>query len=355
MYQAVLIVSRISRKNHLSRCELPAFLRIPNFRIPTHRVSQVRFAKRRILRSVILASPIYLVLLTLHSAIAAQAPIPADRIPDESSVPVIEIKGALVKISQAINIPVENGGVLTEVAIGEGQLIKKGDLIGRLNDAELQIQLERALLESQIASLNSESRVDIEYARKSRDVAAAELQRSEQANLRVTNSIPLTRIEKQKLERDRTELQLEQAERDSRIAKLNFNLAQNAVAHAQSQLAKAKILAPADGMIVSLEKHVGEWIESSQTLAKMVRVDRLRIEGFLPAESARWIKIGQPVTISFQPDWIDESISGTIVFVSPEANPVNLNVQIWAEFDNRDGRFVPGIRGDIMIPPRVRQ
>jgi multidrug resistance efflux pump len=241
---------------------------------------------------------------------------------------------------------------LTELAVREGQLVKKGDLIVRLNDDELQIQLERAQIEHQIAAMAAESQVDIEYARKSRDVAAADLQRSEQANLRVKNSIPQARIEKQKLEKDRTVLQLEKAQRDFRIAQLNANLAKNEVKNAQSQLNKAKILSPADGMIVSVENQPGEWVEPSQTLARMVRVDRLRIEGFLPAESARLIEVGQPVTINFQPDWIRESVPGKIVFVSPEANPVNLNVQIWAEFDNPEGRFLPGIRGDIMIEPQ---
>ena len=208
-----------------------------------------------------------------------------------------------------------------------------------------------AQLEYEIASLTAESQIDIEYARKSRDVAAADLARSEQANLRVKNSIPLARIEKQKLERDRTVLQLEKAQRDSRIAQLKSSLAENEVKQAQAQLAKSKIFAPADGMIVSVESLAGEWVEPRQTLARMVRIDRLRIEGFLPAESARSIEVGQRVAIQFQQDWINESVPATIVFVSPEANPVNLNVQIWAEFDNLDGRFVPGIRGDLLIEP----
>ena len=88
--------------------------------------------------------PLCLWLMAFHAGVAAQSPDTSNDPSPESNAAALKIKGALVKISQSINIPVESGGVLLELSVREGQLVKKGDLIGRLNDNDLQIQFERA-------------------------------------------------------------------------------------------------------------------------------------------------------------------------------------------------------------------
>ena len=40
---------------------------------------------------------------------------------------------------------------------------------------------------------------------------------------------------------------------------------------------------------------------------------------------------------------------GEVVFVSPEVNPVNGQVRVWAEVVNRDNRLRPGLQGTLTI------
>ena len=40
---------------------------------------------------------------------------------------------------------------------------------------------------------------------------------------------------------------------------------------------------------------------------------------------------------------------GEIVFVSPEVNPVNGEVRIWAEIENKDRLLRPGLQGTLAI------
>ena len=261
----------------------------------------------------------------------------------------VVIKNSLVTIAKTVNVPVEQAGVLTELRVREGQIVKRGQLIGKLDDTDMLLHIERAETEKQIAAMTAESRIDIEYARKSRDVALADLRRSEQANLRVTNTVSVAKIARQTLERDRTVLQLQKAERDSRIAGLKAQLAQQDIDIARSQLRKTQVLSPADGMVVAVESEPGEWVEPSQTLIKVVRVDRLRVEGFVTAESARLIKVGMLVEVKFKEDWVNEKVTGEIVFVNPEANPHNMTIQVWAEIDNVNQVLLPGLRGDIHV------
>jgi len=44
---------------------------------------------------------------------------------------------------------------------------------------------------------------------------------------------------------------------------------------------------------------------------------------------------------------------GTVVFLSPEIDPVNSQISIWVEIDNEDLRLRPGMRAKmtIVVPP----
>jgi macrolide-specific efflux system membrane fusion protein len=86
----------------------------------------------------------------------------------------------------------------------------------------------------------------------------------------------------------------------------------------------------------------GEWVEPGQEALRIVNVDRLKAEGFIPAARATADLTGKSVTLEVDGAVSDTVPSGTIVFVSPEVDPITGQVRLWAEIDNRDGRLRPG-------------
>ena len=262
----------------------------------------------------------------------------------------IEIKSALVSIAESVEIPVERAGILVAVNAKTGQSVQLGQLIAKVKDASALLTLDRARHEHELAKMAAASEVDLQYSKKSYDVAVADVQRSEQANLRVANSVPTARLEKQKLERDRTELKLQQARRDLEMAAYRTRLTSNEIQAAQLELAKTEMKSPMAGLVVSIEKRVGEWVDASEVICKVVRTDRLRIEGMLHAKDARRIKVGMPVKVRFIKEWASSGpASGEVVFISPDANPVNSMVQVRAEFANDVAKIPAGIKADIVI------
>ena len=267
---------------------------------------------------------------------------------------LIRIPSAVVKISDSVKIPAEHAGVLVQLQIREGQLVQRNQLIGRVDDSQLRLRQAKARLENQIAQVAAENDVDIRFSEKSKEVAQSDVARSNRANARVPNSISASRLERQILERDRTTLQMEQAQRDFQVAKLKQQLSLNEVQLSQLLLDKTRVLSPMHGMVVSVEKHAGEWVEPSETIARIVRVDRLRVEGFVSAEVASRIRMGTPVEVVFAQDWLKGQIyPGRVVFVSPEANPVNSEVIVWVEIANPGNKLVAGLRGEIRIDPNA--
>ncbi len=268
----------------------------------------------------------------------------------EATRDIIKIPSAVVKVADSVAVPAEHAGALVDVRIKEGQVVKAGDLIAQIRDSELKLLLNKATFEERIAELSGKNDVDIRFHQKSIEVAKADVQRSIQSNNRVGNSVPKAKVERQQLELDRTTLQLEQAQRDFEITNLKTALATNQVELAKVRLMKTQIRSPMTGMVVSLNRKRGEWIESSETFARIVRIDRLKVEGFVDAADAGNIKIGANAKVQFQQSWLkNKDFLGNVVFINPEANPVNSKISIWVEIENTNNQLIPGLRGEIYV------
>jgi macrolide-specific efflux system membrane fusion protein len=73
-----------------------------------------------------------------------------------------------------------------------------------------------------------------------------------------------------------------------------------------------------------------------------VNVDRLKAEGFVAAAQASTDVIGKSVALEVDETQGQKPAAGTLVFVSPEMDPITSQVRVWAEIDNREGRLRPG-------------
>ena len=263
---------------------------------------------------------------------------------------VLRLKGAIVKAPPSIKVPGLRAGLLTKVSVQEGMRVTQGQFLAQIDPAELQLDLEQSMLDHQLAEMNASNSTDRDYFEKSLVVATAEVNRSIAANARVNNSVPLAKLEKQRLEQERAILQLQQANRQLEIAQFRTQLTQSEIKSAEVKLARTKIVAPANGLVVHVAKQSGEWLQQSETVCEIVSTDRLRVEGFTTVAQAARIKTGMPATIEFdQPELKNKRIAGSVTFVAPTANPLNLLVPIWVVIDNHDQHIIAGINGDLII------
>ena len=264
---------------------------------------------------------------------------------------VLRLKGAIVKASPSIKVPGLRDGLLVSVTVQEGMRVTQGQFLAQIDPTESQLDLEQIKLDHQLAVMDASNSTDRDYYEKSLVVATAEVNRSIAANSRVNNSVPLAKLEKQRLEQERATLQLQQANRQLEIAKFRTRLTQSAIKSAEVKLAKAKIVAPANGLVVHVAKQSGEWLQQSETVCEIVSTDRLRVEGFATVAQATQIKTGMSATVELdQPGLKNKRIAGTVTFVAPTANPLNLLVPIWVAIDNRDQQITAGVNGDLIIP-----
>ncbi len=238
---------------------------------------------------------------------------------------------------------------------------------------------EKAKLEiaARISRKQSESDVAVRLAEKSKDIAKYELDRAQKAKESFSGSISNSELNRLTVLFDQRTLEIEKTQEDraisllkpeadlaavqqqaeaitrtqslaaekeqeQQVAQANLELANSELAEAKLQLERRRLKAPFAATVVAVSRQPGEWVEPGSVVLRLIQLDRLRVEGFVSADQATEMKPGQRVQIVF-PGNVGKPVSGEIKFVSPEIEPVNQQVRIWAEFDNPEKRIRPGL------------
>jgi macrolide-specific efflux system membrane fusion protein len=262
------------------------------------------------------------------------------------------IESALVTVIEEAEIPAQVEGLLAAVEVREGKLIEPGGVVARIEDAEVRLTHERARTEFDIARKQAENDLRVRVARKSTDVARAELRRAEESVEKVKKSVSDTELDRLRLAAEKAALEIDQAIHEQEVAGLTSRLKEIEMELARQAVDRRVLTSPISGMVVQVNRHQGEWVQAGKTVVRVLRVDRLRVEGFVAVKNLTGELGGRRVTLTVDlPGMPGTIFEGSVVFVSPEVNPVNGQVRVWAEVDNPKLLLRPGIRGSLTIHP----
>ena len=104
---------------------------------------------------------------------------------------------------------------------------------------------------------------------------------------------------------------------------------------ADNAIERRLIRSPIDGVVVDVAKHEGEWMQPGDTLAHVVRTDKLRVEGYVKIREALPAAVeNRPVTVVVELDGgRREQFQGRIAFVKPVVE--SGDYRVFAEVENR--------------------
>jgi RND family efflux transporter MFP subunit len=259
---------------------------------------------------------------------------------------------SLIRLIEQVDAPAREAGVLADVSAAEGQIVQSGALLARIDDTEARAAAERAQAELEIAELNAANTVHVRFAKKAVEVAQAELRRSAESNEKYPKSISETEMDRLRLTVEKGLLEVEQAEQETRIAAVNRRLKDSDHRAAQHRVQRHAIAAPFSGVVVQVARHQGEWVQPGDVVARILRLDRLRAEGFLKLQSWNEGLSGCPARVLVDlPATPGQEFPGKVVFVDPEIDPVNAQVRIWVEVENRGLQLRPGMRARVVLEP----
>jgi multidrug efflux pump subunit AcrA (membrane-fusion protein) len=256
----------------------------------------------------------------------------------------LAIDGAILKTIETTSVSAQATGMISLLDIKEGAKVQTGQVLGKIRDAGISLQSERAKVAIEVAKKKQGNDIDKRLALKNRAVAENEYKRAVDANSQVRDVYPANELDRLRLLFDRATLESERTTYIQEMAGLDVSIAEIEYRQSLELLERYCITAPCEGVVVAVEKRAGEWVEPGSILLKIVQMDKLRIEGFINSDDASADLLECKATVQVQSGGKLVEKQATVSFISPDANPLNAQVRVFLEVDNRDGRLRPGQR-----------
>jgi RND family efflux transporter MFP subunit len=214
--------------------------------------------------------------------------------------------------AQEATIRAELGGSVTQVAVEEGQSVRVGALLGRIEAQTL----EDARLSAASAVRSAENQLA---------VAQRELERSE----KLVNAGAV-------------------AARELDLAKNNVTAADAQLADAKArlvaatkQLSNAVIRSPINGVVARRTVNRGYIVMSGTELFVVIDPSSMRLEASVPSESLSELQLG--ARVDFTVRGYDQRFEGRVDRIAPQADPTTRQVPIYVAIPNQGGRLVAGL------------
>jgi len=240
------------------------------------------------------------------------------------------------KRQQNFDVP----GVVFEMAVKEGDVVKTGQLLARQNTAadeahlrSLNLLADATALEIEAAGLQLEKDT-IDLTRKEKMFKDKSISVGEVEEARVTVKIDALK---------------------QRSAKNNAEKAKADTEEEKARIEQKKLYSKIDGVVSEINTHEGELAnnDTQHPTITIVKNDPLYVEVELPAELVTKIKAagGQQ---SLQVQYVDEKEKGAwreakIHFIRPEADPRSNTEHVQLEMANAEGRS-SGLQVEVRMP-----
>ena len=252
-------------------------------------------------------------------------------------------------------------GLIVEMPLLKNQLVKRGQVIARIDTRDLQAQRAEA-----VSALN-EARINLQTLRKS-TIPAAEAQNQKSladAKAAVDNASALVSRRKFLYENggialkdlQDAQLQLANAETSLRLAEKTVSLSQSAVNPLDTQTSQVKInqaqdriktldaqislgtiRSPLTGFVLDQFQFQGEYATNGGKLLTIADTSQVVVKVQFPDTLVPDIQNGDAVAV-FPEDLQGERMTGKVSLISRSADPNNRSVEIWVNLLNGAGQL----------------
>jgi len=226
--------------------------------------------------------------------------------------------GSMLSNEEVVLMP-EISGRIEKIYFREGSRVNKGDMLVKIDDADLQAQLKKLTLQQKLAE-ESEGR---------------------HKKLLAVNGIS----------QESYDIALNQS--NTMKADIELNTA---------HLSKTVIRAPFSGVIGLKNISEGSYVSPDVRIATLQQTDPIKIDFSIPEKYATMVRVNDE--IHFTVPGNDSTFKGNIYAIEPRIDPVTRTLPLRAMSNNRSGRLIPGsfarielvmskIKDAVMIPTQA--
>jgi len=278
-----------------------------------------------------------------------------------------------------VDVSVKITGRIVERLVKEGDAVTRGQLLVRLDDAELAAEARRqeAALRSAQATLRDlragarkeeieDARAGLASAEATREMTQREFSRNDELFRRgliaaqdVDRARQVYQVahSQERSARERLGLLLSGSRPDLiEAARWQVTQAESALSQAQSRLKEATIVSPIDGVVLRKNLEAGETANPGVAILTLVNPKDVWLRAYVPETEVGRLKIGDGAKLRVDA-FPNRVFTGRLVEIASEAEftprnvqtkkeRVNLVFRIKIQIDNPDGLLKPGLPAD---------
>ncbi len=308
---------------------------------------------RRWLNRIAIVVALVILVLILKSTVLKPDPVPVEVVTVSSgrvAETVTNSRAGTVRARRRAKLSPEFGGRVVSIPYREGERVKKGDVLLRLDD-RLQ-RAEHDLAEKDLKRAN---------AQRQQTCLAAERAAREQSRI--------SRLAEEQIASsdllDQATTQAEQGSAACSAAEADVERARAAWELARRKLEKTVSLAPFDAVIAELTTEVGEWVTPSPPglpippVVDILDTESIYISAPMDEVDSARIAPEQPVRVTVD-SYPDQHFPGRVTRVAPyvlDIEAQNRTVEIEIELEDADfaACLLPGTSADVEVILEVRE
>jgi len=224
-------------------------------------------------------------------------------------------------------------GRIASLPFREGDRVEEGAVLLLLESRveELEVERRRSIFENQ---------TELQAARERETLLREELE-STRALAERTGSVSRDELNRKQLETVLAGLEVARLELTRERERIEMEMA-------RERLAQQRVTAPFAGVVAQLPLDEGESVQANQPSIRLVDDAQAFLVVNIPAEQARRLRVGQPVSLRFPLAEMLEK-TGKVDFLSPVVDPASGLRRVRLLFENAEPKVEPGVSGQWIV------
>ena len=261
---------------------------------------------------------------------------------------------------RAVVIHPFTSGLLTDVRVHDGQRVRQGEVLFRLDDRQARLKVREAK--------NEVLKAEVEYGLMRREAGELGdsasvlasypgLGMSEEEFRRIERQYRAGKISEAEYERARIDYEIRQifsgSLRDQLMAvKSGLAPALAKLRRAELELEYTIIRAPFSGTVGQVRVSPGQWVGSSEELCRLVDLSHLYFDAEVLESEIGMVHVGAGVEVRF-PAYPDTAFTGRVVGINPVLNKESRTYTVVVNLPNPEGKLLDGMYGEAKLEARI--
>jgi HlyD family secretion protein len=236
---------------------------------------------------------------------------------------------------------------LAEVLVDQGDKVKAGQLLARLDDAEIKQQV--AIAEATLAAARQTAeRVSADLARSEAVLAQARLDHKRLIGLLASNAVSQTDTDKAVEALHVAEADLKRSHAAIAEAQGQVLVAEKTLLYRKEQMAFTQIHAPYDGLIIRRDRDPGDMLVPGGALMEIISLDEIWVSAWVDETAISKVAAGQMARIVFRSE-SDKNYPGVVSRIGRETDRETREFLVDVRVNELPKNWTIGQRAEVYI------